>query len=980
MPSYNPPRDHRIAQMLSRLANARHTVVAPLTLTAFWTKEPVPYAERESGKRLDLNVGDPWGQLFDCAWFHFTGEIPAEAAGAEVVALIDVSGEALVVDAAGLPRLGLTNKSSGYDYSLGEPGKCVVPLSKSAVAGETVDFWADAGANDLFGVLHDEGRVKLASIAIAHPQIRALWYDWEVLHELMQQLPGDSARRAQIWSTLLQAAYGLATITEETAAAARAILAPELAKRGGDPSLKITAIGHSHIDLAWLWPLRETIRKCARTFATVLRHMETYPDYVFGQSQPQAYLWMKEHYPTVYEAIKQRVAEGRWEVQGGMWVEADANVPSGESLARQLLLGKRFYRAEFGIDVKGLWLPDVFGYNAALPQLLRGAGCDWFMTQKMSWSKVNVFPHQTFRWTGLDGSTVLAHLIPEDTYNSSAAPRALAKSERNYKDKGVSDEALLLFGIGDGGGGPGEEHLERLARETNLAGLPPLQQGPSQAFFERLATGLERYPEWVGELYLEMHQGTYTTQARNKRFNRLLELSLREAELAASRALWQAGAAYPADALRTIWQEMLLYQFHDILPGSSITRVYDESRARYAAMLDQVAALRGAAEAALGAGQAVVNSLSWERSGWVQADGAWHHVTVPALASVALGQPVTPAVTPPSRSALENEHLRVSLAADGSVTSVWDKDAGREVLSGPGNRLAVYEDHGDAWDFAMDYFEQTPEYFELVSAEALTDGPRAIVRQTYRYGASTLTQDVVLTAGSRRLDFVTRADWRESDRMLRSAFPAAVSASEVTCEIQFGHVKRPTHSNTTWDMAKFEICAHKWIDVSDRGYGLALLNDCKYGHRVHGATIDLDLLRSPGYPDPVADRGEHTFTYSLWPHAGDHLAGGVIRAGYELNVPLRVAAGGSQPSLLSVSAPNVIVEAVKRAEDGEDLIVRLYEAHGAWTRTQVVLPAGTRRAAQVNLLEEEPRALEIRDGAVALELRAFEICTLRLER
>jgi alpha-mannosidase len=981
MPSYNAPRDHRLSAMLGRLAQARHTVVAPLTITAWHTKEPVPYAERQSGKRLDLKVGDPWGELFDCAWMHFTGAIPPAAAGAEVVALIDVCGEALVVDAHGLPRLGLTNKDSGYDYSLGSPGKCVVPLARPAKGGEAVELWADSGANDLFGVLRDEGRLRDASIAIAHPHIRALWYDWEVLHELMGQLPEHCARRQRIWAALLAASQILTDITDETAAQARDILAPELAKRGGDPSLTVSAIGHSHIDLAWLWPVRETIRKGARTFATALRHMETYPDYHFGQSQPQVYQWMKEHYPSVYAEIKARVAEGRWEVQGGMWVEADANVPSGESFVRQLLYGKRFYRDEFGIDVKGLWLPDVFGYSAALPQLLRGAGCDWFMTQKLSWSKVNVFPHQTFRWTGLDGSTVLAHMLPEETYNAPASPRGILKAEHNYKDKTVSTDCLMLYGIGDGGGGPGEEHLERLAREHHLDGLPPVVQEPSQRFFERLAAGYDSFPEWVGELYLEFHQGTYTTQARNKRFNRKMEFALREAELSAARARWEGGTAYPREALLTIWREMLLYQFHDILPGSSITRVYDESRARYAVLMAETEALRDAADAAAGTEKVVVNSLGWERREWLQVDGAWRHVTVPALAAVAWPATVDVEGTLIATSeGLENEHLRVTLAADGSLTSLFDKDHGREVLSGPGNRLAVYRDPGDAWDFHMDYTDQTPEHFRLIGIDARLDGPRALVRQTYAYGASKLTQELVLMAGSRRLDFVTHVDWRESGRMLRTSFPATVRAVEATCEIQFGHLRRPTHTNTTWDLAKFEICAHKWIDLSDRGYGLAVLNDCKYGHRAHGSTLDINLLRSPGHPDPVADRAEHDLTYSLYPHAGDVAEGGVVRAGYELNVPLRVATGAPHETLLSVDAPNVIVDTVKLAEDEDALIVRLYEAHGASCRAVLTVPQGVSAAAAVDLLEENEQALALVDGTVALAFRAFEVKTVKLKK
>ncbi len=985
MSYFQRPRLQRAERLTDRLARAAYQVIGQLTVTAWVTPEPVPYDQRTSGTELQLVPGQSWGRLFDCAWFHFTGTVPAEAAGAEVVALIDVSGEALVVDETGHPVRGLTNVSSGYDYSLGAPGKRVVPLFERAAGGEAVDLWADAGANDLFGVLKDNGELKQAALAVRHPNLHALWYDVEVLWDLVRVLPGHSAQRAQIETALVTVADQLeANLTDDAAAGARKVLAPLLAQRAGDPSLTVTAIGHAHMDLAWLWPIRETIRKGARTFATALRHMERYPDYHFGASQPQYFQWMKDHYPRLYEEIGARVAEGRLEVQGAMWVESDTNVPAGESLVRQLLYGKRFWRDEFGIDAKGLWLPDVFGYSAALPQLLRSAQLDWFMTQKLSWSLVNTFPHKTFRWTGLDGTTILAHLLPEDTYNSPILPRSLAKTESNYPDRGLADEALLLFGIGDGGGGPGEEHLERLERLGDLAGLPRVRQDLSQHFFERLVPQADRFPVWDGELYLERHQGTYTTQARNKRYNRKLELALREAELAAARALWAGAAEYPAADFERIWKEVLLYQFHDILPGSSITRVYDESLARYAVLLAETEALRGAAETAGDTQPVVVNSLGWERTEWLSTADGWRRVTVPAFAATALAAASAEAPAAPTASAesLENEHLRVTFAADGSLASVWDKDANREVLDPVlgGNRLLLWPDDGDAWDIPYDYEDLTPDRPTLAGAEASVDGPRAVVRQRYTYGGSTIEQDVVLVAGSRRLDFVTRVDWRGSARMLRTEFALGVRARHVNCEVQYGQVERPTHQNTTWDLAQFEICAHRYIDLSDGGYGVALLNDSKYGHKARGHVLDINLLRSPHYPDPVADRAEHEFTYSLYPHTGGVAEGGVVRAGWELNQPLRQVEGTPADSWLAADHPGVVIDAVKRAEDSDALIIRLYEAHGAWCRTTLRLPAGTTSAELVDILEERPEPLAIVDGALPLELTPYAVRTLRLSR
>ena len=466
-------------------------------------------------------------------------------------------------------------------------------------------------------------------------------------------------------------------------AAARALLAPELGRRGGDPALTVSAVGHAHIDLAWLWPLRETIRKGARTFSTVLRMMERYPQYIFGASQPQLYQWMKDEHPALYSQIKAHVAEGRWELQGGMWVEPDANIPSGESLVRQILLGKRFYREEFSIDVTNLWMPDVFGYSGSLPQIMASSGLTNFLTQKLSWSEVNTFPHHTFHWEGIDGSRVLVHMPPEGTYNSSAAPHAVARAEENYLEKGVSDRALILFGIGDGGGGPGEEHLEHLARAQDLQGIAPVVQEPAATFFERLTLGAEAYPVWRGELYLEKHQGTLTTQGRNKRFNRKLEFALRELEFSSVRAAREAGLTYPSAALDRIWKEVLLLQFHDILPGSSITRVYDESLARYAALLSEVEELTASADRSwLGSGDLplALNSLSWDREEWLKVDDQWRLVSVPALGAAFIPRSVdpAPAIMAASTRRLENEALRVEFDERGELISVYDKTNDRE--------------------------------------------------------------------------------------------------------------------------------------------------------------------------------------------------------------------------------------------------------------------------------------------------------------
>ncbi|MGI4787527.1 MAG: alpha-mannosidase [Janthinobacterium lividum] len=984
------PQITRIDHAMACLPEHIYRPLADLTAEAWVTSEPVPFADRQAGTRQEVKKGNVWGKLWDCAWFHFTGTVPSEANGEKIVLLIDLNGEGCVVDGDGTPVQGLTAIRSGFDYSLGRPGKHVVPFADHAQGGDTVDLWVDAGNNDLFGGLPEGGALAEASIAIRRDEVQALCFDFQVLRELLEFLPKNKARYARVLQALYDVALSLpqrGAPTDEQVAAARARLAPELARRGGDPALTVSAVGHAHIDLAWLWPLRETIRKGARTFSTALRMMERYPDYVFGASQPQLYQWMKDYYPSLYSQIKARVAEGRWEVQGAMWVEPDANIPSGEALVRQILYGKRFFRDEFGVDVTNLWMPDVFGYSGSLPQILKAAGLSTFLTQKLSWSEVNTFPHHTFHWEGIDGSRVLVHMPPEGTYNSSAAPRAIARAEENFLDKAVSDRVLVLFGIGDGGGGPGEEHLERLAREKDLQGLAPVVQEPAAAFFDHLLLHAENYPVWRGELYLEKHQGTLTTQARNKRFNRQLEIALRELELSAVRAMLSSSAPYPSAALDRIWKEMLLLQFHDILPGSSITRVYDESRPRYAALLAEVAELTAASDrASLGTGESTLalNSLSWDREEWLNVDGQWRFVSVPAFGTAVIADTseTSSATVSASKHALENEALRVEFGEAGDLISLYDKLNNRETLKigEIGNALTVYEDFGDAWDFSSDYASVPSLSCPLTASEAWIDGPKAVLKQTRRCGDSTITQEISLTAGNKHLEFATHVDWRENNRMLRTYFPVAVNAEVARCEIQFGNIARPTTSNTTWETAKFEVCGHKWVDVSEESYGVALLNDCKYGHSVQNGALGLTLLRSPSHPDPTADRAEHDFTYALLPHAGDYVSGEVVREAYALNIPLRVASGSaSQMPLLSVEGNGVIVEAIKKAEDCDAVVVRLYEAHGASTQAALRFGFPVRSVSRIDLMEENLSIVEVAGDTAVLLFSPFEIVTLLVE-
>lgn len=973
--------------------------LADLDAEMWWSEEPLSFADRMKGKYSKLKVGDCWGKLWDCAWFRFTGVVPAEAAGSKVVLLIDVGGEGCVFDEEGTPLRGLTCVNSEFDLSLGLPGKRVLQFLPCAAGGEKVDIWVEAGMNDLFGKYKNDGKLVEASIATCNDAARALYYDIHVLVDLYGSLD-DGYRKDELAGILGRVNAILDEFTPEKMEAARKVLDYALEQKNSD-AITFSAIGHAHIDLAWLWPIRETIRKGGRTFSTVLELMERYPEYKFGASQAQLYQWMKERYPKLYEKVKKRVADGRWEVQGALWVECDTNVSGAEAMVRQILYGKKFFREEFGVDVKTFWLPDAFGFSAAIPQLMKLSGTDYFTTIKMTWNYVNTFPYNTFIWKGLDGSSVLAHIPPEGTYNSSARPSALRKAEKEFKQKDISSNALMLFGIGDGGGGPGPEHLERIAREHDLDGVPRVCYEHAVDFFKRLDPIRPNLPVWRGEMYLENHQGTFTSQAKNKYYNRKLELALRQAEAACRMAELVTGLKYPEDELVRIWKEALLYQFHDILPGSSIKRVYDESCERYAVMLEEVNKISSGALTALAdcidtgetsAPAIAFNNTSWERTEWIKGENGWMKVNMPSMGYSVFSRE---AVENGSYSVsiqdgvVENDKVKVVLNDNGFIDSVLLKSNGMEMLREgcQGNVMTVHQDSGDAWNIDPKYLKLPIEYPKLVSRSTYIDGPKAVVRQTFEYGASRIEQDMVLVDGSARIDFVTRVDWHENKKMLRVRFPASIDVPEAACEIQFGHVMRPTHSNTSWDLAKFEVPHHRFADVSTPTAGLALLNNCKYGIRVHDCVLDLNLIRSTEYPGVEADLGAHEFTYALYPHEGDLVAGGVVREGYFLNVPVEIMTvnphGGCLPvrnSLVAVSDENVVVESVKRSEDGKATVIRLYEASGAYRKSTVKLGIPAAEVKEVNLMEENPIPVEINKDSVELQFHPFEIKTLYVKK
>src|SRR6266849_2366243 len=879
----------------------------PLELTAFCVRgEPIAYADAIRAHFAPFHSGDAWGPPWSTTWFHVRGRVPESWAGRSVIAVFDLGFDG---------PTGFTCEALAWKD--GKPWRGVDPNHRwLPVDGPDVDFYLEAAANP---------RATEAGPEPA-PSMLAL---------------RNSPEPAFV---LRQAELAIRDSPPEAMPAHAPLPNPLPEGEREVPLHRITAVGHAHIDTAWEWPIREAKRKVARSWSTQLALMDEHPDYVFAASQPAQYAWMKESYPDIYRRIKQKIATGQWEPVGAMWVEADCNLPSGESLVRQMLQGKRFFMKEFGYETKILWLPDVFGYPGNLPQLISQAGCDFFLTQKLSWNDTNKPEHHTFIWEGIDGTRIFTHFPPADTYNGTFSPEDIERSVHNFKDGGSSGRSLYLFGWGDGGGGPQPEMIESAHRLG-------VEIGPASDFFEAASAEANGLATVAGELYFELHRGTYTSQARTKRLNRLAQQALREAEM------WSvaAGGDYPSSELDGLWKTLLLNQFHDILPGSSIDWVYEETERDLSHVVETATAVSDRAIGVIagdGDRVAIFNTTSHARGG------------APPCGWVVVEKP--PEV---SMRSMENEFLRVEWSDGGLLTSIWDKEANREVLSGPGNMLELHDDNPRRWD-AWDRDIEHRDSFVTVAFGR-------------RFGDSILKQSITLEAGSRVLRFETTADWHERHKMLKVAFPVTVSAREATYEVQFGHVRRPTNMDTPQARAMFEVCGQRWADLGDGDYGVALLSDCKHGYDIHGSVMRLSLLRAPTHPDPTADQGRHRFTYALMPHPGTFREAGVIQAAEDLNAPVRLVntnlPAGTSRSLIEVDTPQVVVEAIKRAEDSDAVIVRLYEAWGGscTARVRTTLPAS--RAFVCDLLERDRVEVAVRDGVIDLVLTPFKILTLKLE-
>ncbi|MEX1105534.1 MAG: glycoside hydrolase family 38 C-terminal domain-containing protein [Ilumatobacteraceae bacterium] len=1008
-------------ELWQRVLPHMYRMRVPLSVEAWHAPaEPVPYAEAVTQRFEPIAVGARWGRPWGTTWFRLSGEIPSGWAGPHLEAIID---------------LGFGSRHAGFQaeglvWLDGEPLQGVHPRRQGVPLPQLADgpcsFLVEGAANPMLGAgfkpsplgsLATAGDLPLYSLvcsdlALRDDEVVGLCLDVEVLVGVMGALDLRDPRRHRL---LRQLERAFDTIDPDrvsaTAAEGRRVLAPALSMPARASSMRVIGVGHAHIDTAWLWPLRETVRKCARTFASAVRLMDDDPDYRFVCSQAVQYQWMEEHYPALFERIRTKVAAGQFVPVGGMWVEADMNLPSGESLVRQLIHGQRYFQSRFGVRCREVWIPDVFGYPASMPQVYAAAGCERFVTQKLSWNKQNRFPHNTFWWEGIDGTRVLTHFPPVDTYNAEVTGAEMAFSQSNFQDHGWSDWALMPFGYGNGGGGPTREMLGRAHRMADLDGAPRLTLGTSDEFFDHLddeiAAGAP-VPVWRGELYFEMHRGTLTSQIETKVGNRRCERLLREAEL-----WWASADAVPAEVraavqaeLDELWKAVLVQQFHDIIPGSSIAWVHADAEREHARIADRLESLIADALARAGAGAAagaavrqgdapqlpmstgllVANAATHARTEVIDVEDAPVVVHVPgsglaSLVPVGLDEIHHVVVTEHS---MANGLLALQWDLDGTITSIIDVVRGRELL--PAGRtvsfdLAVDQPvEYDAWDVeAWTVAGGVPIGGVTNVAMVEADPLRARLEVSRSFGDSMMTTTYVLRAGSARLDIEIDVDWHEHERLLSLMVPLDVRAAEATCDIQFGLVRRPTHPSSPWDAAKFEVCAHRFVDLAEPGFGVAVLNDGRFGHSLFDGGIRVSLLRGARFPDPDADQGRHRVTIAVLPHGpGLHE---VLREAEALNMPLRVVPSGGTVAapVVTIDHPGVLISAVKRADDGSgDLIVRLHEACGDRAEVQLRTAAGIRSAQWCDALEEPRSAIDVTDTSLALTLRPFQLATLRL--
>lgn len=996
-------------RMLKKILKER----IPFNASFAVSKESVSLDDSFNLERKPIKEGDKWGEVWDSGYFRLEATVPKEWKNEKIAANLDFTGEALVYSKEG-PLYGLTN-GSVFDkhYS-----KDVYRVLDKAKGGESIEIFVEVSAVHQFGVQPDrdyargeEGRfgsinavASKMSLCIFDDELWHLTLDMEILLGMLKSLNQEGVRKARIERALNEAVNAYAE-EPKNASLARSILKPLLDYPATASALTAISVGHAHIDTGWLWPISETFRKCARTYSSQLDLIEKYPGYIFGASQPQHYEFVKERYPKLYSRIKDAVKKGKWELQGGMWVEADCNIISGESMVRQFLHGKNFFMDEFGEDVKNCWLPDVFGYSAAMPQIMKRAGVDFFLTQKLSWSQFNTFPHTTFNWRGVDGSEVITHFPPEDNYNSNMVPAGLVKAEKRFKEKAYLDEYIVLFGIGDGGGGPKEEYVERAFRMKNTEGLSKIKLDTAKNFFLRLESKKEMLPVWSGELYLELHRATLTTQSRTKRNNRMLENALRKVEHLSSCFPLDK---YPLKELDRLWKTLLLHQFHDILPGSSINLVYKQADEAYQKAFKEIEEItENIASSFMEKDEnslVLFNCLSYTYTqkiklpdDWKGAsredgeiihtqkteEGVYVSTKLPPHSFIVLKKASGKEIKPYNKLVLENSLVRYGLNENAEIVEAFDKETNTSILPDgeKANVLSLYIDYPqnwDAWDIDFHYDEQLVETADgkLLGGDEGEVGKSLVFE--LKIGDSILKQRVFLEENSKRLDFKTEANWNEYHKLLRVNFPVNITSNEASFDIQYAYTKRSTHTNTSWDFARFEVAAQKYADLSNENYGVSLLNDCKYGYRVQGNVISLSLLRAPTQPDPDADLGEHIFTYSLLPHKGRLVDSSVIGEAEMLNVSPIIINGSKTKAFspLNIQSKGVSMSVIKKAEKENAIVIRLVETLGKYDEA-IISAYSKANFVKTDLMEWEEEE-KTQTESLTVVLKPFEIQTYKV--
>lgn len=1029
----------KLAKQIGEISSLRYRDCMDIPFFLLQHDDEGNVGERPSskGEWKEALIGDYWRGRDQYIWLKNTISIPENWSGKEIVGIFDF-GKTDFCTNSGFESLLYVNQFpyQGVDMNHQEV------FFRQEHAGEKIElaFRLWSGLEGGGEPQEQEHQFKTARLAWLDPDADDLYFTSKAIIETLHVLDSNQPEYFQLLNIVdrifkwVNWSYPGSEEFYESVKIASEKLKEELKVLEKTHPVTVHCIGHTHIDVAWLWRLKHTREKAARSFSTVLRLMEKYPDYLFLQSQPQLYEYIKTDYPDIYDQIKQRIKEGRWEIEGGMWLEADCNIPSGESLVRQILYGTKFMNKEFGVTSKYLWLPDVFGYSWALPQILKKSGIDTFLTTKISWNQYNRMPHDTFIWRGIDGTEVLSHFITTPyingnsewkyDYNGHIAPKTVKGIWDAYRDKRFNQDLLLSYGYGDGGGGVNREMLEMRRRIDQIPGLPHVKQSRADTYFEGLhqrVRGTDEYVHtWDGELYLEYHRGTYTSQAYNKLMNRKLELLYREMEWKSvlESLLAQDWNHYPQKKLEEGWKIILRNQFHDIIPGSSIREVYEDSREEYqeaSKLANEIWTDYKAEENEI---YTIFNSAPWERIDLVKipktamnANGKWVGVNGETLPSQCIDNEWNINVKVPSLgyttvffeqggfeseegdfpfivsdNGVETTFIEIKWNQNGQIEKLFDKTNNREILpeNERGNVLQVFEDkpiRWDAWDIDLFYQQKMSEVTNLVKCEVIDIGKLSIVVEfIWSYKKSTITQQMYLYSNSARIDFKTSIDWQEPQKLLKAAFPVNIRTTEATYDIQFGNVKRPTHWNTSWDWARFESVGHQWVDLSEKGYGVSLLNDCKYGHDIKDQVMRLTLLKASTYPDTKADIGYHNFTYSLYMHAHGWYEGGTVQEAWSLNQPLtwdRRKMGEEELSLFTLSNENIMVDAVKKAEEENSVIIRFHDFSGGREMVEMKSRIPIITWQECDLLENEIGEIHETDSIKVL-VKPYEIKTIKI--